>query len=80
MQTWDTELATLACQHVSKCSMQLDECRATESYDSPGQSIYGTYSNKMQFNYSKVLQQGIQHFFNEHLEVKSDIIDSFEDR
>lgn len=73
-------MAAVACEHVKKCTMQVDECRATASYDNPAQSIYSTYSSKQQTNHTMVLQQGIQHWFLQHKQVKSDIIDSYEDR
>lgn len=58
--------------------MEHDKCRATPSYDHPGQNLrLASYTVRPQTNITKEWLNGILSFFNEYADVDSSIIDNY---
>uniref|UniRef100_A0A336LY23 CSON007728 protein n=1 Tax=Culicoides sonorensis TaxID=179676 RepID=A0A336LY23_CULSO len=78
---WDEELEATACEHAQYCVFRHDKCRASPSYDYPGQNLRKShYINYPQTNIKKELYNGITDWFNEYADVAPDIIENYENR
>lgn len=77
---WDDELANVACEHVKFCQKDHDNCRATKSYDTPGQNVHFYSTQDSTVNSTIVLRDGIWNWFNEYYAASPDIVDSYKER
>lgn len=77
-QFWDDELEATACEHVKYCQFDHDQCRATPSYDHPGQNLRKSsdYVETVP-DYNKIIEETVDDWFGEYSSVSSNIVDKY---
>lgn len=81
LQFWDDELESVACQHVKWCQFDHDSCRATRSYDHPGQNLRKSSDYvHVAPDHDQILVDTTDDWFNEYSNVATSIVDKYESR
>lgn len=77
-QKWDNELAETACEHVKYCRFDHDKCRATYSYDHPGQNLRKSsdYVENTP-NYDQIILDTVSDWFDEYSHVSPTVVDKY---
>lgn len=75
---WDDTLQFLAETHVSHCTFQHDDCRATPDFPYSGQNLYYTATSGTNTNATAAAEKGLKSWFEEWKVADPDIVDSIE--
>ena len=75
---WDDTLQFLAETHVSHCSFQHDQCRATPDYPYAGQNLYYKATSQANPNATAAVESGLNSWFNEWTIADPNIVDSIQ--
>jgi len=79
--SWDDELEATACEHIKYCQFDHDQCRATPSYDHPGQNLRKS-SDYLETvpNYNYIIEDTVNDWFEEYSNVNPSIVDRYSSR
>lgn len=72
---WDDTLQFVAEKHVSHCSFQHDECRATPQYPNSGQNLYYMATAMQYPNASRAIDEGLTAWFEEWQIARAGLVD-----
>lgn len=80
-QFWDDELEATACEHIKFCQFDHDQCRATPTYDHPGQNLRKSsdYVETVP-DYNRIIDETVDDWFEEYANVNPKIVDKYYSR